>query len=83
MMIQASITNRLKQLALGGAVAALLAVGAGGGAQVAGDPSLWRTPALAPVESEYQAFNFTKIEDKNSAKGNLQNLHVSFVKIEY
>ena len=50
---------------------------------MAGDPSQWRTPALAPVESEYQAFNFTKIEDKNSAKGNLQNLHVSFVKIEY
>lgn len=89
-MIRAGITNRLKQLALGGAVAALVAVGAGG-AQVAGDPSQWGSVALGPAIAGHQALNFTKIEYKNtalnftkiedqarnSAKSNVQDLHVT------
>jgi hypothetical protein len=94
-MIQGRSTKRLKQLVLGGALAALLAVGAAGSG-VAGDPSQWGLTAGDPSQwgrGTQQALNFTKIEFKTGAKGSPQDLHVTmsapqaisinFAKIEF
>ena len=78
-MTQARGTKRLKQLILGGALAALLTCGAGGSG-VAGDPWQWGLTAGDPSQwgrGAHTALNFTKVEYKNSAKGNLQDFHVT------
>ena len=70
-MTKENITIRLKQLALVGAFAALVAFGvasagvAGDPSQwvaVAGDPSQWGLTGPATVNDVQTAFNFTKIE---------------------
>jgi hypothetical protein len=92
-MIQARGTGKLKRLVLGGTLAALLAIGIGGSG-VAGDPSQWGRTAGDPSQwgrGAHQALNFTKIEYKNSAKVNPQDLHITmganqalnFAKIEF
>jgi hypothetical protein len=66
-------------LVLVGTLAALLALGAGGSG-VAGDPSQWGLTAGDPSQwgrGTRTALNFTKIEFKDSAKGNLQDRYVT------
>jgi hypothetical protein len=55
-MAKHGIGGRVRRVVLGGALAALLALGAMG---VAGDPSQWGRGAAV---SEDTAFNFSKIE---------------------
>ena len=74
-----SLGKRLQRLALGGALAALLAVGAAG-AGVQGDPSQWGAATSGPsttrdpqasrgsgTNDPMAALNFTKIEYKTTA----------------
>ena len=76
-MTKGMTTSRLKRLALGAALAALLAAGASGagvagdpsqwGSAVAGDPSQWGLSRRTTTEEPMAALNSTKVEYEATA----------------
>jgi hypothetical protein len=89
-----SLGRRLQRLALGGALAALLAVGAAG-AGVQGDPSQWGAAKNGPSTSRdpqasrpsggndpMTAINFTKIEYQALNYTKITYTAINFTKIE-